>query len=62
MPDIETCNAKSVVTMGRHHEATVTCGLEKDHEEDEHVTAQTTAAKDFTTGKPQQATIIFTWK
>jgi len=61
MPDIETCKARSTVTIGRFHEADVECGLEVNHEETEHVTAQTVSGRDPKTGKATQVTIIFTW-
>lgn len=62
MPDIETCKAKSTVTIGRFHQADVECGLEVNHDEEEHVTAQRTFGHDPKTKEAQEVTIIFTWK
>ena len=61
MPDIETCKARSTVTLGRFHEADVECGLEAGHEEDEHVTAQQLNGRDPVTKKATKVTVIFTW-
>ena len=63
MPDTEnTCKAKATITIGRHTEADVECGLEENHDERNHVTSQPTEAKDAATGKVGPATLIFTWR
>ena len=60
--EIETCKSKVTIAIGRHTEADVECGLEEGHEDEEHVNAQDTTAKDSKTGKESKSTIIFTWR
>lgn len=64
MPDTEkaTCKVRADVEVSRHTEATVSCGLEENHEEEWHFTKQSTRAIDKKTGKVNDASIIITWK
>lgn len=62
MPDIETCNAKATIEIGRFTSADVECGLEANHdlEKTTHVASETTHAQ---VGKERRdAKILFTWR